>query len=354
MRAIMRPAAATDRLADLALLGLLATLWGASYSFIKIGVETIPPISLIAARTVVAGALLLLVLRLRGLALPREPAVWRGFLVQALLNSAVPFTLIAWAERTVDAGVATILNSTSPVFTFLLTALLAGGAGLSTAKLIGVAAGFGGVALIVGPSAVSGLGRELAAELAIVAATLCYAGAALWGRRFRGLDPLLPAAGSLICGAVMLVPLALAVDRPWTLDPSARSLGALAALAVFSTALAFVVYFRLLRTLGPVGTTAQAYLRVPVGVAAGMVLLGEQPSPTVWIGLACVVAGVAAMTLEGPGSTPRPSSWWAQLGALAARRRQRLALAELDDARLRDLGLTREQVERETRKPFWR
>jgi len=135
------------------------------------------------------------------------------------------------------------------------------------------------------------------AELALVAATLCYAGAAMFSRNFERIDPMLPAAGSLICGALVLVPLSLVVDQPWTLAPSARSIASLVCLAVFSTALAFTIYFRLIRTLGPVGTTSQAYLRVPIGVAIGVVFLGETLAPTTWIGFVCVIAGVAAMTL---------------------------------------------------------
>ena len=114
---------------------------------------------------------------------------------------------------------------------------------------------------------------------------------------FRDLDPMAPAAGSLLCGAAILIPLSFVVDRPWTLEPSTSSLLALLGLAVFSTAFAFAIYFRLIQTLGSVGATAQAYLRVPIGVAASVVFLGEQLSPTVWIGLACVVVGVAAMTI---------------------------------------------------------
>ena len=135
------------------------------------------------------------------------------------------------------------------------------------------------------------------AQLAIVAATVCYAGAAIFGKNFKGLDPMMPAAGSLICGAALLVPVSLVVDRPWTLAPSAESMLALLALSVFSTALAFVIYFRLVQTLGSVGTTAQAYLRVPIGVAIGAVVLGETLSLVAWFGLAFVVAGVIAMTI---------------------------------------------------------
>ncbi|WP_232036312.1 DMT family transporter [Burkholderia stabilis] len=282
---------------DLLLLLTLSTLWGASYTFIRVGVETIPPLTLIAARTLIAGSVLLSWMRLRRIPMPRDLAVWRRFFVQALLNSVVPFTLIAWAERSVEAGLATILNSASPVLAFAGTWLITRHEQVTPRKLFGVVAGLAGISLVVGVGAFEGLGRQLVPQLAIVAATVCYAGAAIYGRSFKGLSPEAPAAGSLIVGAIVLVPASVVVDRPWTLHPSPHSLMALAALAVFSTALAFVIYFRLVQTLGSVGTTAQAYLRVPIGVGISIVLLGESLSASAWLGLACVVAGVAAMTL---------------------------------------------------------
>ncbi|WP_207459756.1 EamA family transporter [Azospirillum sp. SYSU D00513] len=290
--------------ADLGLLLLLATLWGASYSFIKVGVETIPPVTLIAGRTLIAGLLLLAVIRWRGSALPRDRATWTRFLVQACLNSVLPFTLIAWAERTVEAGLAAILNAGTPIFAFLLTAAVTRHEAVTARKSFGVLAGLAGISLIVGVQAFGGLGRNLLAQLAIVAATVCYAGAAIFGRGFKGLDPVMPAAGSLLCGAALLIPVSLVVDAPWGLRPSAESMVALAALSVFSTAFAFVLYFRLVNRLGSVGTTAQAYLRVPIGVAIGMAFLGESPSPTAWAGLVLVIAGVLAMTLPSGVRAP--------------------------------------------------
>jgi drug/metabolite transporter (DMT)-like permease len=229
--------------------------------------------------------------------MPVDAATWRRFLFQACLNSVIPFTLIAWAEGALGAGLATILNSTSPIFTFLLTLAITRDEMLSARKLFGVFAGMAGVCLIVGVQALDGVGEQLGAELAIVAATICYAGAAIFSRGFRGLDPMAPAAGSLLSGAAILVPVSLVADQPWTLAPSGSSVLALLGLAVLSTALAFVIYFRLILSLGSVGTTAQAYLRVPIGVALGVVFLGERLSPTAWIGLGCVVIGVAAMTI---------------------------------------------------------
>ncbi len=282
---------------ELLLLVVLATLWGGSYTFIKLGVATIPPISLIAGRTLIAGLLLLLMMRAWGVRLPRDAATWRRFLLQACLNSVIPWTLIAWAERSVDAGLATILNSTSPIFTFFLTLAMAHQNAPSWRILFGVVAGMAGICLIIGVQAFHGIGEQLAAQIAIVTATICYAGGAVFSRGFKGLDPMAPAAGSLLGGAAILLPISAVVERPWTLMPSGTSVLALLGLAVFSTAIAFVIYFRLIQTLGSVGTTAQAYLRVPIGVAFGALLLGERLSPTAWMGLACVVVGVAAMTI---------------------------------------------------------
>lgn len=285
-------------LAELLLLLLLATLWGASYTFIKLGVASIPPVTLIAARTTIAAVVLLGVLRWRGVRMPTDVVVWRRFLFQACLNSVIPFTLIAWAEQSVDAGLATILNSSAPIFAFILTLCLAHQPSPTGRQLFGVISGLIGICLIVGVQALSGIGQQLIAELAIIAATVCYAGAAIFGRSFQELDPMLPAAGSLLCGAIVLIPISVVVDHPWTLVPSSRSILGLLCLSIFSTALAFTIYFRLIRTLGSVGVTSQAYLRVPIGVAIGIVFLGEKLAPATLLGLVCVIVGVAAMTIR--------------------------------------------------------
>jgi drug/metabolite transporter (DMT)-like permease len=299
----------TNRTLDLCLLLTLATLWGASYTFIKVGVETISPVTFIAGRTLIAAGLLLAVLRWRGVSLPTDRATWAHFLFQACLNSVVPYTLIAWGQLTVDASLATILNSTSPIFAFMLTALVTRHEPVTARRLFGVVAGIAGIVLIVGVEALGGLGRDLLAQLAIVAATVCYAGAAIFGHRFGRFDPAVPAAGSMLSGAVLLLPASLVIDQPWRLTPSLASLAALVGLSVFSTALAFVIYFRLLRTLGSVATTAQAYLRVPIGVAIGVIFLGEALTATAWMGLVCVLIGVAAMTVPArkaaAAQTPR-------------------------------------------------
>ena len=289
---------------ELALLLVLATLWGASYTFLKVAVATIPPITLIAGRTLIAGLLLVVIMHWRGMKLPMDAANWRRFLFQACLNSVIPWTMVAWGTQALDAGVATILNSTAPIFTFFLTLAVTRHEAVTSRKLLGVVAGMAGICLIVGMQALAGLGEQFTAQIAMLFAAICYAGAAIFGRAFKDLDPMAPAAGSLLCGAAILIPLSLVVEQPWTLAPSTNSLLALLGLAVFSTAFAFVIYFRLIQTLGPIGATAQAYLRVPIGVAAGVVFLGEQLSSTAWIGLTCVVIGVAAMTIPARKAKP--------------------------------------------------
>jgi drug/metabolite transporter (DMT)-like permease len=281
---------------DLVLLVVLATLWGASYTFIKVGVSTIPPVTLIAARTAIAGFLLLVVMLMRGLSLPRDRVSWRQFAIQALFNSVVPFTLIAWAEQRVGAGLATILNSTSPIQAFVLAGLVTRQETLTRRRAFGVLAGFGGTCLVVGVEALRGIDRDVVAELAIVFAATCYGAAAVYGRRFKDHTPLAPATGSMLCGAAVLAPFSLAIERPWRASVSAGSFAALVMLAVFCTALAFVIYFHLVARIGAIGTTAQAYLRVPVGVAIGVLFLDEKLPPMVWIGFGAVVVGVAAMT----------------------------------------------------------
>ncbi len=297
MQTTKKTALVTSKAVDILLLIVLSTLWGASYTFIRVGVETIPPVTLIAARTLIAGLLLIVWMSVSGVAMPGSWVIWKRLFVQAFLNSVIPFTLIAWAEQYVEAGVATILNSTAPVFVFFVTWFLTKHEAVTTRKLVGVIAGLLGICLIIGFSALNGLGDQVLPQLAIVAATICYAGAAIYGRSFQGLSPLVPAAGSLIAGAIVLIPISLIFDRPWALQPSFNSTAALLLLSVFSTAIAFVIYFRLVQTLGSVGTTSQAYLRVPIGVAIGAIFLGESLSPTIWMGLGCVVIGVAAMTI---------------------------------------------------------
>ncbi|HLZ64727.1 MAG TPA: DMT family transporter [Aliidongia sp.] len=288
-----------SRRADLALLLLLSLLWGASYALIRIAVETIPPLTLVAGRVTIATLLLQLVLARQGTALPRSPVLWRRFAIQAAMNGILPFSLIAWGEQRIDSGLAGVLNSTTPIFAFLFARIWVRQETATLRQLLGTLLGLAGIVAIVGPTALSaGLTGDVLAEAAVVAATICYAVAVLFGRNFAGLPAIVPAAGSTAVSALVMVPAALMIDRPWALPlPSLASILALLALGAVSTAGAFVIYFRLLGSLGSVGTASVAYLRAGVSVAIGILFLGELPSWQIAGGLALVLVGVAAMTM---------------------------------------------------------
>ena len=259
--------------------------------------ETVPPIWVATLRALLGGAILLALLG------PRVKTLWQAaregdwFVSQALLNAVVPWLLVAWASRIIDAKLTTILNSLSPIFIFLITWAVTRHEPATGRKFLGVALGLAGVVTIVGPDALGGLGDHLLAEVACVVGSLAYGLAAVIGRRYDRLPALVPAAGSVIMGAAILLPIALVME-PWPAGASGRSLAAVAALALFSTGAAFVVYFRLLASIGSIATASQAYLRIVIGVGLSVVLLGERLAPTHWLGLALVVAGVVAMTLR--------------------------------------------------------
>jgi drug/metabolite transporter (DMT)-like permease len=279
---------------ELLLLGLLALLWGSSFALIRVGIDTIPPVTLIGLRCILAAIALWVVIQARGVTIPRDGANWRAFALQAMLATVTPFVLIAWGSQEVPSGLAIILASTSPIFAFFLGFLFRKQERPSALKGLGTALGILGVALIVGHQGLTG--GSWPHMLALVASGLLFAMSGYTGRAFGGLDPMLPALGSQLCGLALLLPAALLWERPWDMAPSQASILALLALALLCTALASVIWFRLLRTLGVVATTSQAYLRLPLGAGIGVVFLGESFPPIAVGGLVLVMAGVAMMT----------------------------------------------------------
>ncbi len=277
---------------ELSLLALLALLWGSSYLFIRVAVETIPPVTLIAVRVTIAALLLMGLVIRQGHRLPVEGRTWLALGLQAFLNSFGAWTLLAWGQQYVESGLAGVLNSTSPIFVFFLTLTVTRHESLSPRRLAGALLGVCGVVLIVGPDVLEGLGREVLAQLAVLFAAFLYALAAIFGRRFAGLPPSVTAASAMLWSAAVLLPASLLLEAPWRLAPSLESLLAVAALGIFCTAGALVIYFRLVRTLGSIGVTSQSYLRSGISVLLGILVLGESFSPPIALGLAAAVAGV--------------------------------------------------------------
>ena len=293
---------------SLALVFLLALLWGGSYPLLKVAVETLPPLTVVAARALLGGLILLAALgsRARLIGDIVRTGSLRALLVQSAFTCVIPWILIAYAIGALDSSLAAILNSLSPIFIFLLTALVTRHEPVTGRKFAGVVLGLAGVVVIVGVDALAGMGTKTWAEIACIAGAFSYAVAGVIGVRFKGVTPLVPAASSALIAAAVVVPLAIYVDRPWTLAPSTASVLAVLAGAVFSTGLAMVIYFRLLATVGSIAMSSQAYLRILVGVATGMLFLDERPTPQTFVGLALVVAGVVAMTWPSRPAPPVP------------------------------------------------
>jgi drug/metabolite transporter (DMT)-like permease len=288
----------SSRFLEFVLLGVLALLWGGSYVWVKIGLATLPPLTLMAGRVLTAFAFISTLLLLSGNRLPRlNDPIWRRFAVQGLLVGVFPFWLVAWGQQSVDAGPAAILNSTTPIFAFLITWAVTRQEPATVLKLVGAIVGFAGVALVIGLDKAGRLGTQIMPQIAILLSSLSYALGAIYSRRLDSVEPFAAAAGAMACASLVLVPVAVVVDQPWTLSPSASGLMAMAALGILSTGLGFSIYFRLTRTIGPIAVTTQSYLRAPVGVLLGAAVLGEIVSPSMIGGLVLVVAGVVAMTM---------------------------------------------------------
>jgi len=283
----------SDLKVEFALLALLAPLWGSSYLFLKVAVAEIPPITLIAMRVAGAAAFLLVVMHMRNERLPRDAGTWRMLYLQAIFNGIVSWTVLAWGQQYVDASLASVLNSTSPIFVFLFTALVTRHEPLGGRRLFGALVGFAGVVLIVGLDALRGLGTQVAGQLACLLGAALYACAAIYGKRFSHIPPVATATGTMICATATLVPLAFVVERPWAMHPSTVALAAMAVLSVLCTGVALLLYFRLVRTIGSMGVASQSYLRAGVGVILGVVLLGETIALPAAIGIAAAIIGVA-------------------------------------------------------------
>ena len=283
---------------ELGLLLVLGVLWGAPYALTKISLATIPPITLTAARVSIAAVTLWIVT----LAFHRSvPLGWKlapRLLIQGGLACVVPYTLIAFGQKSVDSAFAVILNSGTPVFVCLITLAWTRHESVNYRQLFGVVVGLGGVVVIVGTSGLAGIGRETAGQAAILLATLSSAISIIHGRRFIDLPPEAVAAGTLTAAAVILIPLCFLVEAPWQIKPSAASLGALAVNAVVATGLGFAIYFRLINTIGSIRTSTASYLKPAVGVLIGCTLLSESLTWTLAIGLAVVLFGIAATTAK--------------------------------------------------------
>ncbi len=278
----------------------LAVLWGSSFLFVKIAVREITPVTLVAARFVIAASVLSVAVRARGLRLPTSRRVWSHYLLMGLVGNAIPFTLIAWGQIRVDVGLAGILMGVMPLMTLLLAHYFVPGERMTPRMVVGFSVGFIGLVALLGPEALLELGGEasdLLSQLAIALAAICYAINTIIARRLAKLDPLVSATTVMWVTGAIMVPAALWVDRPWELALSAESIASAVWLGLVATALATIVYFRVIQTAGPTFLSLINYMIPVVALAAGAIVLDEVLVGTVLIGMALILAGLAISQL---------------------------------------------------------
>jgi len=281
-----------------AMLLVLAAVWGGSFFFNGIAVRELPVFTIVVSRVALAALILAALLRLAGETLPREPRIWRAFFAMGFINNVIPFSLIVWGQQHIASGVASILNASTPLFTVVLAHSLTHDEKMSAGRVAGVVTGFAGVAVMIGLDAAQALGTHVVAQALCLAGAVSYAFAGIYGRRFRamGLSPMVTATGQVTASSVLLVPLVLVVDRPWTLAmPGTATLAALVGVAAISTALAYVLYFRILSSAGATNLLLVTFLIPVSAILLGVLFLDEVLLPRHVAGMALIGLGLSAI-----------------------------------------------------------
>jgi drug/metabolite transporter (DMT)-like permease len=283
-------------LATWSLLLLLGFIWGGSFFFGRIAVQHVPPMTLVLFRVALAAIALHLVFgRLPGF-YQTLLSRWRELLVMGLINNTIPFTLIFLGQTEIGSGLASILNATTPLWAVLVAQVFTTDEKITAAKLIGCALGLAGMVMLIGPAALGIADSPLWAKLAVVAAAISYGFAASFGKRFKGISPRLTATGQLTASTLIMLPMAFIVDRPWTLPvPPVDVIAAILALALVSTAFAYLVFFRILSVAGATSASLVTLLVPPAAILLGILFLGETLSLTETLGLGLIALGLLSL-----------------------------------------------------------
>jgi drug/metabolite transporter (DMT)-like permease len=279
------------RTTDWLLLFVLSVLWGLTYFFAVIATHSVPPLTLVLLRVALAAMVLVPIVLLMGFRLPDNLATWRSLVILASLNNIIPFTLMFYGQPHVTGGLASVINATTPLFTILIARIFAQEP-LNAAKIAGVLLGLAGVAVLMGPAAANMHATSLLGMSCFVGAAISYGVSALWLRRFRDTPPMVSAASQLICSsAMMLLPASL--ERAWLLPmPPLPAIGAVLGLAVLSTALAYVLFFRISATAGATNVMLVTLLIPVTAVGLGAVFLGEAVTLHQIVGALIIASGL--------------------------------------------------------------
>lgn len=283
---------------DWALLLTLSVLWGGSFFFVKVALVDLPPLTVVLARVTIAAATLLVFVRATGQAWPRGRKAWWTLLVMAILNNLIPFSLIFSGQTVIPSGLAAILNATTPLFTVVVMHLFTADEKATPPKVAGLLLGFAGVVVLIGPAVTGALDTPVWALLACLAAALSYGFSGLWGRRFKplGIEPAVIAWGQVSLTMLMMLPIVALVDRPWTLAmPGGTTILALLGLGILSTALAYVLFFKILASAGPTNLMLVTFLIPVSAILLGSLVLGERLAWTHAVGMTLIGLGLAAI-----------------------------------------------------------
>lgn len=286
---------------EIAALLFVGFLWGSQFGFNKIQLETVPPFTGVACRLAIAAAFLWTIALVRGEAIPTSARTWRDFTIQGLLTSGGPGVMVLWGQQYIASALAAIFNSTTPIFATIVTALVTRHERISGQKILGLAVGLGGVILVVGIDALKSVDRALVAQIVVILSAVGFGSAAVFGRRFAKIAPVVTAAAANTCSATVLTAVAFLVERPLEVSPSLRSAAALIACALLCNGIAVVLYYRLIATLGSIGASSLGYLKAAFGVVIGCLALGEPLTAAILTGFAAVMFGVAAINEQLPG-----------------------------------------------------
>lgn len=281
-----------------AMLLALSVLWGGSFFFAGVAVSDLPPLTIVTLRVGLAAVTLWGIVAVMGLRPPRSMRVWAAFMGMGLLNNVIPFTLIVWGQTQIASGLAAILNATTPLFTVIVAGLLLADERMTPMKVTGVAVGFAGAVMMIGPDALGGLGGNVLAQLACLGGALSYAFAGVFGRRFgtMNIDPVVTAAGQVTASTIVLAPITLFVDRPWTLAmPGVGTWAAILGLAVLSTGAAYILYFRILAAAGATNLLLVTFLIPVTAVLLGSLVLGERLDSVYFVGMGLIGLGLSAI-----------------------------------------------------------
>ncbi len=296
------------------MLVVLSVLWGGSFFFVGVAVSELPPLTIVTLRVGLAAVTLWVVVACLRIRVPGSMSLWGAFICMGALNNVIPFSLIVWGQTQIASGLAAILNATTPIFTVLVAGSLLADERLTPTKVLGVAFGFVGTVLMIGTDAFAGLGSDVLAQLAVLGAAIAYAFAGVYGRRFKrmGVNPIVTAAGQVTASTILLAPAALIVDVPWTLAlPGAETWGSIISLAVLSTALAYVLYFRILAASGATNLLLVTFL-VPVSaILLGSLILGERLELVHFVGMGLIGLGLGAIDGRLFGRAERPAAAFA-------------------------------------------